>query len=848
MSETLYKRTWFKWLTSLAILFLLFISFLPLGIRYVIVDWFENQNVAYVSLEDVNLNLFTGNLALINMLVKSEDQDALVIDTINIDFDWLPLFKKRSFFPALKINKLRLLVKQNPDNSLVIAGIKIPKSENKTDTNEDNQWGFGLHSIEVLSSEIIIHTPKQHTSLSLNQIQLNKLASWSEESSQLDFQGKINGADVSINGELALFAKQPGFNGTVTVKDLDLSPLAIYLKKQVHELSGKLDLETRINATHTPGKSTDIETSSRVLFKNLVIHLPSQEINQDKLLWQGSSKLHLEADNEPPEYHITGELSSENLTLKPDQQYRYHHGSLNWKGRIHSQPGTNIPTITGNVKGRDISATQVADQMQLFNTTTLTVENINFKNIDDLQVDQIKLNTARSLFTPASDKKDQQPAFIQAGNINIKHISLQPENNIKIGLINLDDALVYLHILKNGTLQSFPVTDNKNQEQKSETVNNNKTATPLKLSLTEFSLTGNSHVHVLDESVTPSFKTELEITKAVINNITTASPESASPFIISANLDKYSSIKFSGDAYPFSKPLSLKLVSNIKNISLPPVSSYTSRSIGYNLISGQLNADITLNITKGEINAVNKLLISNLEVKPSDPEKSASLTSQISMPLDSALSLLRNKNNDIKLNIPVTGNINKPDFNISGIINKALGSALKKTTMTYLTLALQPYGALITLAKMADSASNAVNLNPISFKNNSSLVENDARLYIKKIAGLMQERPKLRIKLCGKAVNQDREQIIQQKQKAWILKQKSMVRTKNTDPVELKKSLTPPAFKIPDDSLLSLALKRADSIKEILVNEYKIGADRLFLCNPAIDPDKKAKARLDITI
>jgi hypothetical protein len=211
------------------------------------------------------------------------------------------------------------------------------------------------------------------------------------------------------------------------------------------------------------------------------------------------------------------------------------------------------------------------------------------------------------------------------------------------------------------------------------------------------------------------------------------------------------------------------------------------------------------------------------------------------MPLDSALSLLRDKNNDIELNIPVKGDINKPDFDISGVINKAIGSAMKSASMTYLTHALQPYGSLITLAKLAKAAADHVSLNPITFAPASSQMDDTALAYSEKIAGLMKERPKLRIKLCGKATPADSQQLVQQQMDAWKSKQKQTA-------TETSNKASPPVFTIADEQLLELAATRADTIKNMLVNDHQIDAARLFLCKPAIDQDKDGKPRVDMTI
>ncbi len=119
------------------------------------------------------------------------------------------------------------------------------------------------------------------------------------------------------------------------------------------------------------------------------------------------------------------------------------------------------------------------------------------------------------------------------------------------------------------------------------------------------------------------------------------------------------------------------------------------------------------------------LILRQLELGKVDSQ--SGLQSQIPVPLDTALNTLRDKNNTIKLTIPIEGNMNDPKFDVRDAINQVLATALKTGALSYLQHALQPFGALIAAAQYAGEAVSRVRLNPRGIRGRSGDVDRDWR-------------------------------------------------------------------------------------------------------------------------
>jgi hypothetical protein len=213
------------------------------------------------------------------------------------------------------------------------------------------------------------------------------------------------------------------------------------------------------------------------------------------------------------------------------------------------------------------------------------------------------------------------------------------------------------------------------------------------------------------------------------------------------------------------------------------------------------------------------MALSNLKLSQGQEEGLKKLTAELTMPLDTALSLLRDKENKIHLTLSIQGDIRDPTLRVGDMINRAVGRAVKKAGISYLKYYFQPYGSYITVIKLAGGlAAKAarVRLDPAFFEPGSAAIDDSALQYLERAAGLMTDRPGIQMRLCGKAVASDRT-----------------VLRKKTDT---------------EERLQALAKERASVIKDHLVHQHGITAERLFICNPEIDKQEAAKPRVELLL
>ena len=99
----------------------------------------------------------------------------------------------------------------------------------------------------------------------------------------------------------------------------------------------------------------------------------------------------------------------------------------------------------------------------------------------------------------------------------------------------------------------------------------------------------------------------------------------------------------------------MDLTVSFKNIELPRFSVYTGKYLGREIEKGKLILDLHYNIDNDKLHSSNRVLFDQLTLGKTVESEDAT-----SLPLDLALSLLKDPDGQINLDLPVDGDISDP--------------------------------------------------------------------------------------------------------------------------------------------------------------------------------------------
>jgi hypothetical protein len=526
--------------------------------------------------------------------------------------------------------------------------------------------------------------------------------------------------------------------------------------------------------------------------------------------------------------------------------------SLKWKGDVSLEPAEESPAISAEGEA-SLAGLQLSEQTQKGHPGLVGLRQSDFTGVKLVPGNQVTLSALRLQGIRLDDASgDKADPLLLSESLSLKDISFEEASGLAVALIEQQGLQARLALDEKGRLNvqrllerlqaaAAPAAAAGEAESKAETA----TTEPLPIKIDRLVLQGKNRAQFTDMSVKPAFQMALDVKQFRLSNIDSSRPGQASPFSLEGSTGRHAELRAEGEITLFQSDPSGQLKGQLKGVELVPLSSYTIPAIGYHLESGELDADIDLALEKGNLNGNNHLIIRRLDVSQADEAQAEKLKQQIAMPLDSALGMLQDKNQTIDLNLPISGKLSDPNVELGDVINTALGNALKKGAMTYLTTALFPYGTMVALLKMAGEEAAAVQLAPVEFEPAAALLDDKDRDYLGKVAQVLQERPKIAIKLCGAATETDRQGLLEAM--ARQAKAEKTEKADNEKPEEgtAEETAVP---EVPESELLALAKKRAEAIEDYLVKQHGVSASRAAVCRPALDPDESAVPRVDLQI
>ena len=817
---------WIKKLIVISCLLGLLITLLPYAIQYGITEGLKSQDIKSASIEDVDFNLFTGELAIKKLNAERINQPDISISLLELVFDWVPLFKKNLFISSLSLIDTNITVLQPDETHIFIGGIKIPLTQN--DTEQENEppssWGVGLDKLVLTNNTIQIDTPNFAHDFLISALSLNNVFSWKpEQSSDITLDTMLDGASIKGDIQFTAFDETPTVKGTLFINNFALSTLKPFVAQHLSTLEGYLNTDLTFSLAIN-NNSLEYQQKGQFSIKKSSVGLPDIKLQHANIDWNGNIKVKQAAEAMNIDLH--GELSADqhqnNLT-SPNLHTSIE--TFRWKGTTQIKTTEKQPSIkaSGLIDIQGVTSKNPSSELVVAALKHLSVGQLELNELDNIKFTTVTLSGL------SLAQKQQSESLFQSKQTTFESLHIAKLKTISMSKTVLDSISSSININKLGQLTLLEsLTDSlKTNSKKSEkpTIESE----PIHFSIKGIELTGNNRIDFAKATQKTSVKKTISINTLTIGEIDTQKTEQHTPFLLKATIDKHSNIKADGKIALFSKNTNAEFKTTLNAFELPDYSPIISEHIGYDIQTGQLNADANLNIKQDILNGETNLEINQLALVTSDAKTASKMTQQLSMPLDSALSLLRDDNDDIALSIPIKGNVTSPDFKISDVINTALGNALQGTVKNYLKYALQPYGLIFMAAEKAYGAATAIKLDAIKFEPAQSALPVSSAPYFEKIGTMLQKRPGLRIKLCGFSTEADRTTL-------------SML-------VDPQKPSKEKQTTVNNKQLIALANDRAQIVKSHFIQQYKVDAKRLFSCTPSIDSaTDKTSPRVELSI
>ena len=500
-------------------------------------------------------------------------------------------------------------------------------------------------------------------------VQLGSLA-WRQGS--LSVLGPTGKAMVSFGGQIDL----ANLKSRLESQNLDIAQSAFGWQGDIAYDPGNDTIKLKANLSGEELVISDIKKKIRLL-----------DLKQYVIADTGLDIAHLATN---PAITLQGETRLTALKARlPEQQLSVRQEEFNWKGRVAYSGGkTGGIEHEGELSVTGLTVEDRGKGLNVLDVDEAKVTDARFKSPSHLEVKTIRFGSTRALERAHHETVvTTHTHTLSLRELTMNRVSFDGKTAVadsihSTGMIcvlvrGADGALEmqqWLPPAAEGTGGSKVTSDSKvatpaGGEKKSPPA---EERAPLAYRVGRIELEGDSRLLIRDGAARPPVQFMFRPLAMKITGIDSTKPDSACPFSMSTRVGKYSSINVTGTVSLFAALPTASITSRIESVDLPVFTPYTQQHIGYRLASGTMTLVTDVKLDAGVLKSSNELALHRFDLERLRPNEMDALSTQLGYPVNTALSLLRDGNGDIRLKIPVEGDLRNPQVSIGGVVRKAL--------------------------------------------------------------------------------------------------------------------------------------------------------------------------------
>ena len=371
----------------------------------------------------------------------------------------------------------------------------------------------------------------------------------------------------------------------------------------------------------------------------------------------------------------------------------------------------------------------------------------------------------------------------------------------------------------------------------------------------------NGRVYFSDRFIQPNYSANLtELTGGLSAFASQALVQADTPPLADLSLrgraEGTAALEIDGKLNPLAQPLALDIQGRVRDLELPPLSPYSVKYAGHGIERGKLSVDVAYRVAPdGQLSASNQVILNQLRFGDRAPDSEAP-----NLPLKLAVALLADRNGVIDINLPISGSLNDPQFQIAPIVVR---------------LAINLIGKAITspFSLLAGALGGGDEMSQVVFSPGRTQLSDEARQRLDAVAKALSDRPALQLSVVGHSDLQTErsgvqrarldEQVLAEKrralaregasvtgplevtpaeypallksvyQRADLPKPRNLVGMAKDIPQADMEALLLASMTVSNDTMRDLAVARSVAVKDYLASRL-LPEDRMFLGAPQV--------------
>ena len=386
----------------------------------------------------------------------------------------------------------------------------------------------------------------------------------------------------------------------------------------------------------------------------------------------------------------------------------------------------------------------------------------------------------------------------------------------------------------------------------------------------------NGSANYADQWIQPHFAIGIQQLNGTVDGLSSAAASRAK-IDLNGSVDRYAPAHIWGETNLLSQAVYTDISMSYRGIELTGVTPYSGHFAGYKIAKGKLTVDLKYHIEDRKLTASHHIVVDQLQLgdKVDSPDA-------VNLPLKLAVSLLKDRNGVIDLDLPVTGSLDDPKFRIGGIIWKVFVNLLEKAVTAPFSLLGHLFGGgdQVNVVEFApgsaaldstalsrlDSITKALDARPgleLDVPNTFSTATDTPALAQRRLDSVLHKQagvpddgplpvdPAARFNLLLKEYRAELGAKAPLPPLTTALTTAKKVKGETPDYAPASAELTAALLeriKVPDTELANLGTRRAHAVQDVLLHGTNIDPARIFLINGTAQPPPGATVRLELAL
>jgi len=238
-------------------------------------------------------------------------------------------------------------------------------------------------------------------------------------------------------------------------------------------------------------------------------------------------------------------------------------------------------------------------------------------------------------------------------------------------------------------------------------------------------------VRFVDRTTTPAFAEEASRIALTGRGLGTA-PDRRGQVAMNGRLTGGAPFEIKGTLGALGGPLNFEVDGKLTDFPLTRVNPYSNKLIGWVARRGAFGATVHYRVTDNRIEATNELLIGQPEYAPS--RRGDEVRERVGVPFGMLVSLLKNARGEIRLSVPVSGDLASRQFDLSD----AFWAAIRETAISVMALPVSWVGKIFYTE---DARIETVRIWPVYFEAGGTRFARGFDRHAERLATFLRDAP-----------------------------------------------------------------------------------------------------------